>query len=246
MNIALFGYGKMGKTIASIIREQNASGLHNDQVILTKDKGAFDPSDRQKLREADVIIEFSTPESAFENIVTGIEAGIPVVCGTTGWLERLDEIKQVVKKKNGAFLYASNFSIGVNIFFEINQLLARLMNSNPQYNIQIEETHHIHKLDAPSGTAITLANQIIKNVSRKNKWVNNESIKPDELVILSHREDEVPGKHNIEYSSAVDSIRIEHQAHSRKGFAEGAIQAARWIKEKKGIFSMRDVLNINH
>jgi 4-hydroxy-tetrahydrodipicolinate reductase len=246
MKIALFGYGKMGQMIASIIEEQKKAGLHDDQVILTKDKDVLDKAGKEKLKAADVIIEFSTPETAFDNILSGIYAGIPVISGTTGWLDRFDEMVQIVEEKNGAFLYASNFSIGVNIVFEINTLLARMMESNPQYNMQIEEIHHIHKLDAPSGTAITLAGQIIKNVSRKNKWVNNESIKPNELVILSHREDEVPGTHNIEYSSAVDSIRIEHRAHSRKGFAEGAIQAARWIIGRKGVFSMRDVLNINH
>jgi 4-hydroxy-tetrahydrodipicolinate reductase len=246
MKIALFGYGKMGQMIASIIEEQKKAGLHDDQVILTKDKDVLDKAGKEKLKAADVIIEFSTPETAFDNILSGIYTGIPVISGTTGWLDRFDEMVQIVEEKNGAFLYASNFSIGVNIVFEINTLLARMMESNPQYNMQIEEIHHIHKLDAPSGTAITLAGQIIKNVSRKNKWVNNESIKPNELVILSHREDEVPGTHNIEYSSAVDSIRFEHQAHSRKGFAEGAIQAARWIIGRKGVFSMRDVLNINH
>lgn len=194
------------------------------------------------LKKADAAIEFSTPESAVTNIYKCFEAGLPVVAGTTGWLSKFDAVKQKCTENNQTLFYASNYSIGVNLFFKLNEYLAKLMNTYPEYNSAIEEIHHIHKLDSPSGTAITLANQMIEQLDSKTKWVNNAATDEQELNIVSKRIDEVPGTHTVTYSSLVDEISITHTAHSRKGFALGAVIAAEWIKGKKGVFGMNDLL----
>jgi len=192
--------------------------------------------------KVDVIIDFSRPETAVENIKTGLKSGIPVVCGTTGWLEKMNKIKAYTQSQNGTFLYASNFSIGVNLFFTLNKALAKMMNTHPEYKPYLEEIHHTQKLDAPSGTGITLANDLIEEYDHKSKWVKGEAAHSDELPIVSKRIDKVPGTHEIEWSSAIDTISIKHTAHSRKGFVLGALLAAEWVQGKKGIFDMTDVL----
>ncbi len=238
MKIALVGYGKMGKAIEAIALEQN------HEVLLKIDKDNGDLLDKQHLQKVDVAIEFSTPQTAFSNIMKCLDAGIPVVVGTTAWLNHLSEVEEKVKNENGSFLYASNFSIGVNIFFELNKKLASLMGQQEQYNIEMEEIHHTEKKDAPSGTAITLADQILADVPRKSKWINEATSVAEELPIISKRIDPTPGTHVIRYGSAIDEIEIRHTAHSRKGFAQGALTAAEFIHNKKGIFSMRDVLGL--
>ena len=232
MNIALLGYGRMGKSIEAIALNRN----HNITIKATSSTTTFDFS------ETDVAIDFSIPSTAVNNIKRAIDAGIPVISGTTGWLEHYDEVLEYCKSNNGTFLYASNFSLGVNIFFEINARLSQLMASVEGYSTDIEEIHHTQKLDAPSGTAITLAEQIIENTNYKGWTLDNPN--SDELHIEAKRIPEVPGTHEITYNSEIDSISIKHTAHSRQGFALGAVIAAEWIKDKKGIFSMKDVLNI--
>jgi 4-hydroxy-tetrahydrodipicolinate reductase len=197
---------------------------------------------KENIQKADVAIEFTNPHSAVQNILFCLNENVPVVCGTTGWLDQLKTIEEKCEEVNGAFLYASNFSVGVNIFFELNKKLATLLKPHPDYKAAIEEIHHTQKKDAPSGTAITLAEQIIHTIPQKNKWVNTETKNENELSIISKRIDEVPGTHAVKYSSAVDDIEIIHTAHNRKGFAEGAVLAAEFIQNKKGLLSMRDVL----
>lgn len=238
MRIAIIGYGKMGKTIEEI------AIARGHEIALTIDIDTLDKFTKENLSRADIAIEFTGPASAYENVTKCINMGIPLICGSTGWTERLDEIKDLVKKKNGTFLYASNFSIGVNIFFEVNKRLATLMSGQPDYEIQLTEIHHTQKKDAPSGTAITLAEQILEKISRKKSWTNQISDNPEELEILSERTDPAPGIHKIKYSSAVDDIEIIHTAHTRKGFAIGAVLAAEYIKGKTGWFTMKDVLNL--
>jgi 4-hydroxy-tetrahydrodipicolinate reductase len=238
MKIALIGYGKMGKTIEGIALQR---GHTADLKIDIDSMASFT---KENLQQCDVAIEFTGPHSAKENILKCIDAGIPTVSGSTGWVESLAEAEQYCKEKNGSFLYASNFSVGVNIFFEVNKKLAQLMKAHEDYAISLEEIHHTQKKDAPSGTAITLAEQILEEVPRKKKWVNEESKDAEELVIISKREDPAPGTHSIKYSSAIDDIEIIHTAHNRDGFALGAVLAAEYIYNKKGIFSMKDVLNI--
>lgn len=199
---------------------------------------------KENLQQADVAIEFTGPHSAVQNITTCMDAGLPVICGSTGWLNQYEEIIQYCKQKNGAFLYASNFSIGVNLFFELNSYLARLMSRHTNYNISIEEIHHTEKKDAPSGTAISLAEQIMQNNPAKKQWINHENGEADDLPVISRRIDLVPGTHTINYSSDIDDITITHTAHNRKGFAAGAVLAAEFIQNKKGIFSMKDVLDL--
>ncbi|WP_431106743.1 4-hydroxy-tetrahydrodipicolinate reductase [Winogradskyella poriferorum] len=232
MNIALLGYGRMGKSIEAIALNRN----HNFTIKATSSTTTFDFS------ETDVAIDFSIPSTAVNNIKRAIDAGTPVISGTTGWLEHYDEVLEYCKSNNGTFLYASNFSLGVNIFFEINARLSQLMASVEGYSTEIEEIHHTQKLDAPSGTAITLAEQIIENTNYKGWTLDKPN--SDELHIEAKRIPEVPGTHEITYNSEIDSISIKHTAHSRQGFALGAVIAAEWIKDKKGIFSMKDVLNI--
>ncbi len=233
MNIALLGYGRMGKSIETIALDRN----HNITIKATSSTTTFDFS------KTDVAIDFSIPSTAVNNIKRAIDAGIPVISGTTGWLEHYDEVLEYCKSNNGTFLYASNFSLGVNIFFEINARLSQLMASVEGYSTEIEEIHHTQKLDAPSGTAITLAEQIIENTNYKGWTLDKPN--SDELHIEAKRIPEVPGTHEITYNSEIDSISIKHTAHSRQGFALGAVIAAEWIKDKKGIFSMKDVLQIN-
>lgn len=240
MNIALIGYGKMGKAIEDIALKR---GHTITCKISSSNLQEFNP---RVLQWADVAIEFSTPESAFNNISQCIIAGLPVISGTTGWLNRKEEIDQLCQNHNGAFLYASNFSIGVNIFFEINKILAHIMDKYEVYDVSILESHHAAKLDKPSGTAITLAKDIIESIDRKKVWTITEpaSSNTRDIYIESLRTGEVPGTHIVKYRSDIDDIEIKHEAHSRMGFAKGAIVAAEWLKDKKGVFSMKDVLEL--
>ena len=232
MKIALLGYGKMGKAIEEIALQRG-----HQIVIKTSDEDGYD------ITQADVAIDFSVPKAAFFNIAKCLKHGVPVISGTTGWLDNYENIVSICKEENGAFIYASNFSLGVNIFFELNKNLAKMMSQLKQYNVSIEEIHHTQKLDAPSGTAITLAEGIISEHSEYSKWLLNES-KEKAIPINAKRIDSVPGTHIIDYSSITDSIQLTHTAHNRQGFALGAIIAAEWILDKKGIFTMKDVLNI--
>lgn len=230
MKIALLGYGKMGKTIERLARERG----HEVVLRITEDVEKHD------LQQADVAIDFSVPDAAFKNITTCFKSMVPVVSGTTGWLQQYDEAIKVCKENDAAFIYASNFSLGVNIFFELNRKLAQMMKNFPDYKVGIEEIHHTQKLDAPSGTAITLAEQIMA-ISAKKGWAL-ENAKEDEIPVTAKRIENVPGTHIISYESPVDTIKIEHIAHSREGFALGAIVAAEWLQHKKGIYNMKDVL----
>jgi 4-hydroxy-tetrahydrodipicolinate reductase len=236
LTIALIGYGKMGKAIEAIALQKGHS------IGLKIDADNADEFTAENLRSCDVAIEFTGPHSAIDNIKQCIDAGIPVISGSTGWLEKWDEVKGYCQQKNGALLYASNFSIGVNIFFEVNKKLAALMAAHTDYKVMVEEIHHTAKLDAPSGTAITLAEQIIQHNPGKNKWVNEHSEVENEIPIISKRIDPAPGTHYVRYSSAVDEIEIIHTANSRQGFASGAVLAAEFMKGKKGIYGMKDVL----
>jgi 4-hydroxy-tetrahydrodipicolinate reductase len=236
MTIALIGYGKMGRAIEAI-----AVGRGHSIVLKVSSDNLADLS-VDRLREADVAIEFTGPESAYDNIIRCLDAGIPVVCGSTGWLKRLDEVRRHCLQSNGGFLYASNFSVGVNIFFELNKRLAALMAPHPDYEPRITEIHHTEKKDAPSGTAITLAEQLLEKIHRKKGWVNHISDNLDELEILSERMDPAPGTHIVAYGSAIDTITITHEAHSRKGFATGAVLAAEFMAGRKGTYRMSDVL----
>ena len=232
MKIALVGYGKMGK----IIDEISQSRGHEIVARLRETPTT------ENLNNPDVVIEFSNPEVAFENIKTCLENKTPVICGTTGWLDQKPEIERVALENNTAFLYGSNFSLGVNLFFALNENLAKMMSKFNEYNCQLEEIHHIHKLDAPSGTAISLAEGIIQN-SNFEAWKLDET-KEKELGIFAIREDEVPGTHSVFYRSEVDEIEIKHTAYNRNGFALGAVIASEWIVDKKGIFTMKDVLGL--
>ena len=238
MKIALIGYGKMGHAIEQIASDKG------HEIVLRIGIENLEDFTLENVAKADVAIEFTSPHSAAENIKKCIEAGVAVVCGSTGWLQQLEEIKKNVTEKNGAFLYASNFSIGVNLFFELNNFLAKLMSKHENYHVMLEETHHTQKSDAPSGTAITLAEQVMANIKTKKHWVNHISDNETELEIISERIDPAPGTHKIKYSSSIDDIEIIHTAHNRQGFASGAILAAEFICDKKGIFSMKDVLNL--
>ncbi|MGD1946848.1 MAG: 4-hydroxy-tetrahydrodipicolinate reductase [Croceivirga sp.] len=233
MNIALFGYGKMGKMLEKL------GSTRGHSFPIKVDLNTNKPN--VSINHIDVAIDFSTPNAAFENIAWCFENEIPVISGTTGWLERYDEAVDLCQKSKGAFIYASNFSLGVNIFFELNKKLAKMMKEVKGYTTKMEENHHIHKLDAPSGTAITLAEGLIENLKYTN-WTLEKPTKED-IVITSKRMGEVPGTHSIAYSSVVDDIEIKHTAHNREGFALGALIAAEWIQGKKGVFSMKDVLN---
>ena len=238
MNIALIGYGKMGKAIEEIAIERNHS------IVLKVNDENLEDFTKDNVAKADVAIEFSGPHSAFDNIKAILDFAVPAVSGSTGWTERINEINKHCQEKNGAFLYASNFSVGVNIFFELNKKLAALIAPHTEYAVTMEEIHHTQKKDAPSGTAITLAEQILEHLSQKKKWVNHSSNDVAELPIISKREDPAPGTHSIKYSSSIDDIEIIHTAHNRKGFALGAVLAAEYINGKKGIFNMKDVLGI--
>ena len=233
MNIALLGYGKMGKTIEQIAINRG----HN--IVLTVDKDDTD----YDITKVDVAIDFSIPTVAFNNISNCINNNVPVISGTTGWLENYDKAVALCKEKKGAFIYASNYSLGVNIFFELNKTLAKMMSNLKQYNVSMEEIHHTQKLDAPSGTAISLANDIISNNENFENWKLDEN-GASTIPIVAKRIEDVPGTHTVTYESEVDTITIEHIAHNRQGFALGAVIAAEWIVGKTGVFTMNDVLNI--
>ena len=229
----------MGHAIEEIALQRDHEVVCNVGIENLEDRTA------ENIQKADVGIEFTGPDSAFDNVKLCLDAGVPVVCGSTGWLAKFEEAKKYCQQKNGGFLYASNFSVGVNIFFALNKKLAELMSGQPEYEVSMKEIHHTQKLDAPSGTAITLAEQVMKALPGKKKWVNHPSDNSDELVILSERVDPAPGTHSITYSSDIDEICITHTARSRKGFATGAVIAAEFLaKNKQGVFSMQDVLGI--
>ena len=233
MKIALLGYGKMGKTIEQIALQRG------HEIVLKIDENSL----YYDISVADVAIDFSIPEAAFKNISTCLHNNVPIISGTTGWLDKLPEAIELCQEKNGAFIYASNFSLGVNIFFELNAHLAKMMRNLEQYAISIEEIHHTKKLDTPSGTAITLAEGIIEN-SDKESWALGVTNKENEIPITAKRIDDVPGIHKVEYKSAVDTLEIKHTAHSREGFALGAVIAAEWLVGKTGVFTMKDVLGL--
>ena len=238
MKIALIGYGKMGKAIEGI-------AVHRGhEIVLKIDEYNLADFNRENIAGADVAIEFTGPHGAYENVKKALGFDIPLVCGSTGWLENLEEAKKLCTDRNGSFIYASNYSVGVNIFFEVNKKLAALMKSQKDYEVQLTEIHHTQKKDAPSGTAITLAEQILETIDKKKTWVNYISDNPAELEIISERVDPAAGTHKVKYSSIVDDIEIIHTAHDRQGFALGAVLAAEFIKNKKGIFSMKDVLSL--
>jgi 4-hydroxy-tetrahydrodipicolinate reductase len=230
MKIALLGYGKMGKTIERIAEDRG----HEVVLKITEN------IEQKDLSLVDVAIDFSIPKAAFHNITTCLRNGLPVISGTTGWLKDYQKAVKICERENAAFLYASNFSIGVNLFFELNLKLARLMEPFKDYKVEIEEVHHLQKLDAPSGTAITIAEQILANSSLKS-WQLDKADE-NEIPVYAKRVENVPGTHTVTYNSTVDSIEIKHTAHSREGFALGAVMAAEWLQDKKGVFSMRDVL----
>lgn len=244
MKIALIGYGKMGKLLERFAQERG------HEICITIDADNASDIRSERFKEADVAIEFSVPHAALEHIYDAFEADVPIVVGTTGWYDELAAVEQKCRAGNNTLLYASNFSVGVNVFFYVNKVLAKLMNRYPQYDVQVEEIHHTQKLDAPSGTAITIAEGILDGLERKNTWVNEvigqqEDVvtKPNELLIESHRIEEVPGTHTVIYSSEVDELKFKHTAHSRAGFALGAILAAEWLYGKKGFYSIQDMFD---
>ena len=239
MNILLLGYGKMGRFIEQLALQRNHT------IVAKIDENNKEERKTLDTGQIDAAIEFSSPEAAADNIRFCLENQIPVVSGTTGWLDKMEEIKACCKQKDGAFFYASNYSIGVNIFFKLNEYLAEMMNRYPEYKVDVEEIHHTEKLDSPSGTAITLAEGIISRNDRKKQWKNEDSSEENVLPIHSFREPNVPGTHTINYKSEIDDLTINHTAHSRKGFAMGAMLVAEWIKDKKGVLDMNDFLSFN-
>jgi 4-hydroxy-tetrahydrodipicolinate reductase len=245
MKFALIGYGKMGKTIEQVILEQNPS----DEVVLKISEENISEFTIENLRKADVAIEFTQPDSAVANIYKCFEAGVPVVVGTTAWLDKLPEVKQKLSELNGTLFFSPNFSIGVNIFWEVNRRLAQLMNAQPQYAISMEEIHHTEKKDAPSGTAVKTAEVMLEELKSYQGWQLIEPATGNQqpatnIPIIAKREPNVPGTHIVTYTSSVDYIEIKHEAKSRRGFAEGAVLAARWLVGKKGVFDMKDLLAI--
>lgn len=238
MKIALIGYGKMGKAIEEVALSKG------HEIVLKIDLDNAADFNQENIAKADVAIEFTGPHSAKQNVLKCLELGIPVVCGSTGWLADWQEVAAVCNAKNGTLLYASNFSIGVNLFFELNKYLAKLMQPHTDYAVSMKEIHHTQKKDAPSGTAITLAEQIMDVLPSKKQWVNHTSENPADLSILSERIDPAPGTHTITYHSMIDDIEITHTAHTRKGFASGAVLAAEYLPGKKGIYTMQQVLGL--
>jgi len=234
MKIALLGYGKMGIAIEKIAIERG-----HEIVLRKKSNDTF-----EGLEQADVAIDFSVPDAAVPHLTKALTTGIPVISGTTGWLEKYNDMVELCKNENGSFLYASNFSLGVNLFFELNAHLAKLMKAHSNYAVEMEEIHHTQKLDAPSGTAITLAHGVIEN-SRYKQWTLDEPTTTEDFRINVKRIDHVPGTHVVSYTSEIDTIEIKHTAHSRIGFALGAVIAAEWIADKKGIYTMKDVLGLS-
>jgi 4-hydroxy-tetrahydrodipicolinate reductase len=246
MRIALIGYGKMGKMIESIALDRN------HEIVLVIDQDNLADLTIENLKKADVAIEFSTPSSVLDNINLAIEAQTPIVVGTTGWYGHLQEIKNNCEENNATVMYGSNFSVGVNIFFQINQQVAKMMNKfSAEYDVAVEEIHHVHKLDSPSGTAITIAEDILSEFKQKTEWVDVKADdpvtihSPQHLIISSYREGEVPGTHSVIYDSDVDRLELKHEAHGRQGFALGAVLAAEWLKEKTGFFSVKEMYNLN-
>lgn len=249
MKVALLGYGKMGKIIEKIAIDRN------HEIVLKIDQDNLHELTAENLQLADVAIEFSTPATVLGNIRQCFKAGVPVVVGTTGWHSELAALKQECEESNGSLIYASNFSVGVNLFFHVNKILAKLMNNYPYYDVQVEEIHHTQKLDSPSGTAITIAEGIIENLDNKHNWVNkligdnpetgDENVKNDQLLIESFRLNSVPGTHTVIYDSEVDTIEFKHTAHSRNGFALGAVLAAEWIKDHPGFHSIQEMFNFD-
>ena len=244
MKIALLGYGKMGQIIERFALDRG----HEIVLKITVDNK--EDLTESNLRKADVAIDFSAPDAALDNIYACFAANLPVVVGTTGWYGQLQEVKNECLTSNNTLLYGSNFSIGVNIFFHMNKVLAQLMNNFPAYEVQVEEIHHTQKLDSPSGTAMTIAEGIIDNLDRKTEWVNElvgtpfeEVLKKEELLIESHRIENIPGTHTVVYSSEVDEIEFKHTAHSRSGFALGAIVAAEWVEHRQGFYNITDIFN---
>lgn len=235
MKIILLGYGKMGKVIEQV-------ALQRGHQIAAR----IDIDNQQELDTVtgDVVIEFSHPDGALENISRCLRRNLPVVCGTTGWLSRKSEIETLCQQTNGTFFYTSNYSLGVNIFFKLSEYLAGIMDRFPDYDIHMEETHHAEKKDAPSGTAITLAEGVMRNLSRKKSWINQKSTETEKLAIESFRVAQVPGTHVVRYKSPIDDIEIKHTAHSREGFGRGAVMVAEWILDKKGILGMDDYLRL--
>ncbi|WP_316751011.1 4-hydroxy-tetrahydrodipicolinate reductase [Pedobacter gandavensis] len=244
MKIALLGYGKMGQIIERFALERG------HEVVLKINSSNQDELTVANLSKADVAIDFSIPDAAIPNIYLCFEANVPIVVGSTGWYGELQEVKNACLSSNNTLLYGSNFSIGVNIFFHINQVLAKVMNNFPAYDVQVEEIHHTQKLDSPSGTAMTIAEGIIDALDSKKEWVNElvgspfeDIIKKDQVLIESHRIEHVPGTHTVVYSSEVDEIEIKHTAHNRAGFALGAIVAAEWLQNKQGFYNIADIFN---
>lgn len=247
MKIALLGYGKMGRIIEQFAQNRN------HEIVLRIDENSLDQLTLENLEKADVAIDFSTPDSVMRNIEMCFQARLPLVVGTTGWYGQLQNVKDRCIESNNTLLYGSNFSIGVNIFFYVNRMLAKVMNPYHQYEAQVEEIHHTQKLDSPSGTAITIAEGILEGLDRKTEWVNNlvddgkEVVnKPDQLLIESLRIEDVPGTHTVIYSSEVDEIEFKHTAHSRAGFALGAVIAAEWLKGRKGFYSVENIFDFNN
>ncbi|MEE1945332.1 4-hydroxy-tetrahydrodipicolinate reductase [Pedobacter sp. KR3-3] len=244
MKIALLGYGKMGQIIERFAIERG------HEVVLKISIDNLEDLNKDNLAKADVAIDFSAPSAAVDNIYKCFEAHVPVVVGTTGWYGNLQQIKNDCATSDNTLLYGSNFSIGVNIFFHLNKVLAKLMNNYPAYDVQVEEIHHTQKLDSPSGTAMTIAEDIIEAIDRKSEWLNEvigtpipDVVKNEQLLIESHRIENIPGTHTVVYSSEVDDIEIKHTAHSRAGFALGAVIAAEWLQDKKGFYSIADIFN---
>lgn len=249
MKIAILGYGKMGKIIESIATSRQ------HEIVLKIDKDNAHDLTAENLQQADVAIEFSTPATALSNIKVCHEAGVPIVVGTTGWYEHLPEVQGWYQNSNSAIVYGTNFSVGVNIFFHVNKLLAKLMNHYPYYEVKVDEIHHTQKLDSPSGTAITIAEGILEGISAKSSWANvlntgnneaaNTAIADEQLMIESHRIENVPGTHTVTYSSEVDTLEFKHTALNRNGFALGAVLAAEWVKDKKGAFPVTEMFDFN-
>ncbi|WP_293297650.1 4-hydroxy-tetrahydrodipicolinate reductase [Pedobacter sp. UBA4863] len=244
MKIALLGYGKMGQIIERFATERG------HEIVLKIGIDNLNDFTIENLKQADVAIDFSAPDAAVSNIYKCFEAKVPVVVGTTGWYGELQNIKNDCEQSNNTLLYGSNFSIGVNIFFHLNKVLAKLMNNYPAYDVQVEEIHHTQKLDSPSGTAMTLAEDIIEELDSKKEWVNEllgtpipDKLTNNQLLIESHRIENVPGTHTVVYGSEVDDIEIKHTAHSRTGFALGAVVAAEWLQNKRGFYSIADIFN---
>jgi len=274
MKIALIGYGKMGKAIHEMALQKNEINRNNNAILSAQIK-SMDSTDKianekntrlgrnefdialivdvdnrltvtkEELQQVDVVIEFTSPHTAVENIQWCFDAGVPVVVGSTGWTDKLDEIKEYARQNDKSFLFAPNFSIGVNIFFEVNRYLAQIMNQHDEYDVTLEEIHHTEKKDAPSGTALHAALDILKRLERKTDWKNGDTNKAEIVSIISKREENVPGTHVVTYESSIDKIELTHIAHNRKGFAGGALLAAEWLVGKKGAYSMEDVLGFN-